>query len=87
MEIARIERIEKNTFVVYVRFPDRQELGSYTAALTIIISEDYFVTVCPSSCHIIKRILESKSSLKTNMRAKLHHTRTAQHSARIYKSH
>lgn len=71
MEIARIERIEKDSFVVYVRFPYRQEIGIYTATLTIILSNEYLVTICPTTCHIIEKLLSDKASVATNMRAKL----------------
>lgn len=71
MEIARIERIEKDSFVVYVRFPYMQEIGVYTATLTIILSNEYLVTICPATCHIIQKLLSEKSTVGTNMRAKL----------------
>ncbi len=71
MEIARIERIEKEVFVVYVRFPHMQEIGAYTAPLTIVLSKDYLITICPATCHIIQKILSEKSDLVTKMRAKL----------------
>lgn len=71
MEIARIERIEKEIFVVYVRFPYMQEVGLYTAPLTIVLSKDYLVTICPATCHIIEKLLSEKSQLATKMRAKL----------------
>lgn len=70
MEIARIERIEKEVFVVYVRFPVSLELGVYTATLTIILSKDYLVTVCPVTCQIIQNILSSPSDLATEAKAK-----------------
>ncbi|MBM3193751.1 MAG: magnesium transporter CorA family protein [Chlamydiae bacterium] len=71
MEIARIERIEKDSFVVYVRFPYMQEIGVYTATLTIILSSEYLVTICPATCHIIEKLLSEKTTVATNMRAKL----------------
>ena len=71
MEIARIERLEKDAFVVYVRFPYLQEIGLYTATLTIVITQNYFVTICPATCHIIERILAEKSTNSTSMRTKL----------------
>jgi magnesium transporter len=71
MEIARIERIEKESFVVYVRFPYMQEIGVYTATLTIVLSNDYLVTICPATCHIIEKLLSEKTTVGTNMRAKL----------------
>ncbi len=71
MEIARIERIEKDAFVVYVRFPYRQEVGLYTATLTIIIDKSHITTICPTSCHIIQKMLSQPSAIATKMRSKL----------------
>ncbi len=70
MEIARIEKIEKDVFVVYARFPGALEVGMYTATLTIIISRDYFVTICPLICPIVQRILSEPSDLSTQSKAK-----------------
>lgn len=70
MEIARIERIEKEVFVVYVRFPVSLEVGVYTATLTIILSKDYLVTICPITCQIIQNILSAQSDLVTEAKAK-----------------
>ncbi len=71
MEIARIERIENESFVVYVRFPYMQEVGVYTATLTIVLSNNYLVTICPATCHIIQKLLSEKTTVATNMRTKL----------------
>jgi magnesium transporter len=71
MEIARIERLENEAFVVYVRFPYLQEVGLYTATLTIILSQEHIVTICPATCHIIERILSEKSTIASSMRTKL----------------
>lgn len=71
MEIARIERIEKDAFVVYVRFPYRQEVGLYTATLTIVLAKNHMATICPTSCHIIQKMLSQRSELTTRARSKL----------------
>lgn len=71
MEIARVERIEKDTVVVYVRFPYMQEIGVYTATLTIVLSRDYLVTICPTTCHVTQKILAESSSLATKLKPKL----------------
>ncbi len=71
MEIARIEKLEHDSFVVYVRFPYLQEIGLYTATLTIVLSKEHIVTICPATCHIIERILSEKSTIATSMRTKL----------------
>ena len=62
MEIPRVEKIENNTLVVYTRFPNFEETGIYTSPLTIILSEEYFVTISPTSCEFIDKISESTTS-------------------------
>ena len=71
MEIARIEHIDKDIFVVYTRYPSVMEAGLYTTPLTIVISPHHFVTICPKSSHIIHKILSQPSDLATKMRSKL----------------
>ncbi len=70
-EIARIERIEKEAFVVFVRFPHIQEAGLYTATLTIVFAKEHLVTICPTQCHIIQKMLAEPSDLATKMKAKI----------------
>jgi magnesium transporter len=71
MEIARIERLEKDAFVVYVRYPYIQEIGLYTATLTIILAKNHLATICPATCHIVGKLLSEKTSIATNMRTQL----------------
>lgn len=72
MEIARIERIEKDIVAVYVRFPYTQEFGVYTATLTIILTNDHIVTICPTRCHILEKLLaEKQSNLSTKMKPQM----------------
>lgn len=71
MEIARIERIQKDVFVVYARFPGALEIGVYTATLTIVISKDYLVTICPLTCPITQRMIAEPSDLATSMKARM----------------
>lgn len=63
MEIPRIELIEKNVFVVYTRFPDMQEVGAYTVPLSIIISKEYLVTICPANCPLLQRVISEPSKI------------------------
>lgn len=71
MEIARIEHIERDVFVVYTRYPSMMEAGLYTTPLTVIVSEHHFVTICPKSSHLIHKILAQPSNIATRMRSKL----------------
>lgn len=62
MEIPRVEKIENNTYVIFTRFPNMEETGIYTSPLTVIISPDYFVTVSPTNCSLIDKIISGVSS-------------------------
>ena len=64
MEIPRIEKLNKTTFAIFVRFPNIEENGVYTAPLTIIISTDHFVTISPTRCAIMKSIINGPSEFK-----------------------
>jgi|JI9StandDraft_1071089.scaffolds.fasta_scaffold172832_1 magnesium transporter len=70
-EIPRIERLENDVFVVFVRFPHMQEAGLYTATLSIVFAKDYLVTICPTQCHIIQKMLAEPSDLLTKMKVKI----------------
>ncbi|MCH9616847.1 MAG: Cobalt/magnesium transport protein CorA [Chlamydiia bacterium] len=61
MEIPRVEKLNKTTFAIFVRFPSMEESGVYTSPLTIIISENYFVTISPTKSPIIERIINASS--------------------------
>ena len=70
MEIPRLERIEKDVFVVYTRFPSQGKQGLYTAPLSIILAKEHIVTICPTTCPIIQKILEVPKNLSTQLKSK-----------------
>lgn len=70
LEIARIEKIESDIVVIYTRYPYMQEIGLYTTPLTIILSKEYIVTICPISSTLVDRLLSEPSKLTTKMKAK-----------------
>ena len=61
MEIPRVEKLNKTTFAIFVRFPNIEGSGVYTSPLTIIISDKYFVTISPTNCPVMNHIIESSS--------------------------
>ena len=62
MEIPRIEKIDNNNFIIFTRFPSIGETGMYTSPLTIIISKDHFVTICPTRCELIEKITRAATT-------------------------
>lgn len=61
MEIPRVEKLNKTTFAIFVRFPNMEESGVYTSPLTIIVSASYFVTITPTSSPIMDNIIRASS--------------------------
>lgn len=69
-EIPRTERSE-DMAIVYTRFPYHQEAGYYTNTLTIILTKEYFVTICPSACPFIQNFISHPTTLATSQKSKL----------------
>jgi magnesium transporter len=59
-EIPRIEKIDE-TIIIFARHPTlTRESGLFTATFVMILSKEYFITVCPSESHVAKHIVLSK---------------------------
>lgn len=69
-EIPRIERIDGN-MVLYFRYPSRANTNLYTQTLTVILDDNFFVTISPSSNELVNSILESDSRISSNQKIKL----------------
>lgn len=69
-EIPRTERFG-DTVIVYTRFPYPQEAGYYTTTLTLILTKEYFVTICPAACHFIQNFISQPTTLATSQKSKL----------------
>lgn len=69
-EIPRIERSNHN-LLIFTRYPTDQEVGLYTSTLTLILSNHYFITVCPHRCLLIKNFLDQKNKFSTLKNTKL----------------
>ena len=63
-EIPRIERVSGN-LIIYTRHPSAQELGLQTTTLTIILNEDYFITVCPHRSNLVDRFISQRPKIST----------------------
>lgn len=68
-ELPRIERIDQHV-LIYTRHPTNQEPGLYTTTLTIVLTKDYFITICPQKSHLVKNIVAQKPRLSTTQKSK-----------------
>ena len=64
-EIPRIEKFGGNT-LIFTRHPSTQELGLQTTTLTIILTADYFITVCPHRSNLIDRFISQRPKISTS---------------------
>jgi len=69
-EIPRIERLDEH-IVIYTRHPSKQDAGLYTTTLTLILTKDYFITVCPQQSSLIEAFISQKPKLTTDQTSKL----------------
>lgn len=68
-EIPRVESVDDNV-LIFTRHPVSQEGGLYTTTFTIILSKDYFITVCPQNSHLVDHILTQKTKLTPDRKSK-----------------
>ena len=61
-EIPRIERIDDN-LLIFTRHPAEHESGLYTTTFTILITKDYFITICPQKSNLVPHLLAQKPKL------------------------
>ncbi|MEC8307059.1 MAG: magnesium transporter CorA family protein, partial [Chlamydiota bacterium] len=55
-EIPRIEKINEHV-VLFVRHPIDQRMGLYTTTFAMVLTPDYFITICPQRSHIVESFL------------------------------
>ncbi|MBN2480086.1 MAG: hypothetical protein JXA94_07655 [Parachlamydiales bacterium] len=69
-EIPRIEHIDGNV-AIYARHLSKLEEGLHTMTLTIILTNNYLITISPQKSPIIESILESNTKIATTQKSKL----------------
>lgn len=69
-EIPRIEQVKEN-IILYTRHPSEEEIGLYTATLTVILTSSYVLTICPQKSHVVENILKNNLELATTQKSKL----------------
>ncbi|MEM8727197.1 MAG: magnesium transporter CorA family protein [Chlamydiota bacterium] len=61
-EIPRIEKVDE-TVLIFTRHPIGPEVGLYTTTFTIILTKDYFITICPQKSQIVQNFISQKPKL------------------------
>ncbi|MBI5274462.1 MAG: magnesium transporter CorA family protein [Chlamydiales bacterium] len=69
-EVPRIEKVNDNV-VIFTRHPSSQEAGLKTSTLTIILTNDYFITISPHRSQVIDRFIEQNPKISTFQKSKL----------------
>ncbi len=69
-ETPRIEEKDGN-LIIFTRHPIVEDEGLHTTTLTIIVTNSYFITICPGTSKLIEGILASKVSFSTSEKSKL----------------
>ena len=69
-EIPRIEKIDKN-ILVFSRHPiSKRESGLFTLTLTMIASENYFITISPGNSSVVESFLNQKPKIAIKQSSK-----------------
>ncbi|MDN3509489.1 MAG: magnesium transporter CorA family protein [Candidatus Neptunochlamydia sp.] len=68
-EIPRVERVDE-TVLIFTRHPIDPEAGLYTTTFTIILTNDYFITICPQKSQIVQNFISQKPKLSTSQKSK-----------------
>lgn len=69
-ELPRIEHQDEN-ILFFVRHPGEQEVGLYTATLTMILTNNAVIAISPHRSEIVEQMIASNTSLGTTQKAKL----------------
>jgi len=68
-EIPRVERVKENV-LIFTRHPIDAEGGLYTTTFTIILTKQYFVTICPQKSHLIENFISQRLKLSFSQKSK-----------------
>ena len=68
-EIPRVERIKENV-LIFTRHPMDAAGGLYTTTFTIILTKEYFITICPQKSHIVEHFIAQKPKLTPSQKSK-----------------
>lgn len=68
-EIPRIERIKEHV-IIYSRHPSELAQGLYTTTLTIILTKDYFITICPTKSRLVENFIAQRPKISPDQKSK-----------------
>jgi len=68
-EIPRIERLNDH-ILIFTRHPSSQEMGLQTSTLTLILTDDYFITISPHKNQLLDRLISQKPKIATSQTSK-----------------
>jgi magnesium transporter len=60
-ELPRIEVVQ-DTLLFFTRYPIEQDSHLHTMSITLILTPDYFITICPSSSSLIHNLMDNYPS-------------------------
>ncbi len=69
-EIPRIEHLNGNV-IIYSRHSSEQEAGLHTSTLTIILTNNFIITIAPFKSHIVDALINSRTKHTTTQKSKL----------------
>lgn len=69
-ELPRIEHVGDNT-LFFVRHPGTSEFGLYTETLTMILTNNFVISISPHRSEIIENLLSTSTTLGTTQKSKL----------------
>ncbi len=68
-EIPRVEKIDESV-LIFTRHPMEPDAGLYTTTFTIILTKDYFITICPQKSQIVENFISQKPKLSPSNKSK-----------------
>lgn len=68
-EIPRVEKVDE-TVLIFTRHPIDPEGGLYTTTFTIVLTRDYFITICPQKSQIVQNFISQKPKLTPSQKSK-----------------
>jgi len=68
-EIPRVERIEGHV-LIFTRHPMDASGGLYTTTFTIILTQKYFITICPQKSQLVQNFISQKPKFTPSQKSK-----------------
>ncbi|MEM7174590.1 MAG: magnesium transporter CorA family protein [Chlamydiota bacterium] len=68
-EIPRIERIKEHV-LIFTRHPIEQQGGLYTTTFTIVLTQDYLITICPQKSKLVESFIAQQHALSPTQKSK-----------------